>query len=109
MINKTKGSISSYGRSMVEMLSVLAVIGILSAVALLGYNWAMTYYRANETIHDVMIRGTNVPMIWEDYDGYLDPHEFEFAELGKTFKTLNKLGTQCTQRQNLKLPTMFSV
>ncbi|MBE6449726.1 MAG: prepilin-type N-terminal cleavage/methylation domain-containing protein, partial [Alphaproteobacteria bacterium] len=52
------------GRSMIEMIGVLAVIGVLSLGGLLAYSIAMTYYRANQTIHDVMLRGSNVPMMW---------------------------------------------
>ncbi len=38
------------GRSMVEMLGVLAVIGVLSAGALKGYSAAMFKYKMNQTI-----------------------------------------------------------
>jgi len=36
------------GRSMVEMLGVLAIIGILSVTGIIGYTVAMRKYRANE-------------------------------------------------------------
>ncbi|MBE6449766.1 MAG: hypothetical protein E7013_03645, partial [Alphaproteobacteria bacterium] len=51
-----------FGRSMVEMLGVLALIGLLLLGGIVGYKTAMNYYRANQTIHDVMLRGSNVPM-----------------------------------------------
>ena len=38
------------GRSMVEMLGVLAIIGILSAGAMAGYSKAMFQHRINQTI-----------------------------------------------------------
>lgn len=38
------------GRSMVEMLGVLAIIGVLSIGAIAGYSMAMNRYRANETL-----------------------------------------------------------
>ena len=50
---------------MVEMLGVLAIIGVLS---LAGYTIAMNYYKANQTIHDVMLRGSNVPMMYDNYN-----------------------------------------
>ena len=53
------------GRSMIEMLGVLAIIGVLSIAALSGFSYAMNRHKANETIHDVMLRATNVPMIDE--------------------------------------------
>lgn len=38
------------GRSMVEMLGVLAIIGVLSVGGIAGYTMAMNRYRANEVI-----------------------------------------------------------
>ena len=38
------------GRSMVEMLGVLAIIGVLSIGGIRGYSLAMNRYRANEVI-----------------------------------------------------------
>ncbi len=38
------------GRSMVEMLGVLAIIGVLSIGAIAGYTMAMNRYRANEIL-----------------------------------------------------------
>ena len=38
------------GRSMVEMLGVLAIIGVLSVAGIAGYSMAMKKYKANEII-----------------------------------------------------------
>ena len=38
------------GRSMVEMLGVLAIIGVLSITGIYGYTIAMRKYRANEIV-----------------------------------------------------------
>ena len=38
------------GRSMVEMLGVLAIVGVLSAAALSGYSKAMMKYRSNKQL-----------------------------------------------------------
>lgn len=48
------------GRSMVEMLGVLAIIGVLSITAIAGYNYAINKYRTNETIQDMQLRLTDV-------------------------------------------------
>ena len=40
------------GRSMVEMLGVLAIIGVLSAGAMAGYSKAMFQYKMNKTIEE---------------------------------------------------------
>ena len=39
------------GRSMVEMLGVLAIIGVLSVAGIAGYSMAMKKYRANEILN----------------------------------------------------------
>ena len=44
------------GRSMVEMLGTLAIIGVLSVGAIVGYSYAMDKYRANQTINELTIR-----------------------------------------------------
>ena len=43
------------GRSMVEMLGVLAVIGVLSVGGIMGYKYGMMKYRVNETINELNI------------------------------------------------------
>ncbi len=40
------------GRSMVEMLGVLAIIGVLSVGSIAGYRYAMNKHRANEFMKD---------------------------------------------------------
>ncbi len=71
-----------HGRTLLEMLAVLAIIGVLSITALVGFTYAMNKHRANETIYDVMLRGTNVPMIDENYYSKPSGYEFHFAGLG---------------------------
>ena len=44
------------GRSMVEMLGVLAIIGVLSVMGIAGYTTAMNSYRANELINGASMR-----------------------------------------------------
>lgn len=41
------------GRSMVEMLGVLAIVGVLSIGGIMGYSYAMDKHRANQTIQDI--------------------------------------------------------
>ena len=47
---------SQSGRSMVEMLGVLAIIGVLSIGGIMGYSYGMDKYRANETTNQIMLR-----------------------------------------------------
>ena len=46
---------NEYGRSMVEMLGVLAIIGVLSVAGILGYTIAMRKHRANEIAQAISI------------------------------------------------------
>ena len=63
---KTRGSritnayASESGRSMVEMLGVLAIIGVLSIGGIMGYSYGMDKYRANETLNDVNLRAIDL-------------------------------------------------
>ncbi len=49
MLNKKLES----GRSMVEMLGVLAIIGVLSVGGIAGYTMAMNKYKANEIVNGI--------------------------------------------------------
>ena len=71
---------SQTGRTILEMLAVLAIVGVLSIGGLLGYRLVIIRYKANETIHDVMLRATNVPMVWNDYASLYD-YKYIFPEL----------------------------
>ena len=51
-----KVKINEIGRSMLEMLGVLAVTGVLSVGGIMGYRFAMDKYRANETLNELQIR-----------------------------------------------------
>ncbi len=48
------------GRSMVEMLGTLAIIGVLSIGGIAGYSYGMDKYRANTIINDVMLRHVDI-------------------------------------------------
>ena len=66
------------GRSMVEMLGVLAIIGVLSAGALAGYNKAMQKHKINQLISDL-------EMIIEGLWQYKDTLESYSADLTQVF------------------------
>ena len=52
-IAKKKREKSENGRSMVEMLGVLAIIGVLSVGAIAGYSKAMTKYKLNKQAEQI--------------------------------------------------------
>ncbi len=48
------------GRSMVEMLGTLAIIGVLSVGAIAGYSYGMDKYRTNQTMYDITLRAVDL-------------------------------------------------
>lgn len=42
------------GRSMIEMLGVLAIVGVLSVGAFAGYSMAMEKYKSNQAVDEIM-------------------------------------------------------
>ncbi len=62
MTRKSKKQVqnqSQSGRSMVEMLGVLAVIGVLSIGGIVGYKLAMNHYQANQIAHEMNMMRTD--------------------------------------------------
>ena len=75
--------INELGRSMVEILGVLAVIGVLSVGGIIGYKYAMNKYIANETVNELAIRANDIAyqmdkLIEANYVGEIE------MELGNT-------------------------
>ena len=50
---------SQSGRSMIEMLGVLAIIAVLSIGGIVGFRLAMNYYQANQIAHEMNIMRTD--------------------------------------------------
>ena len=72
---------NEYGRSMIEMLGVLAIIGVLSIGGLAGYTMAMNRHRANQIL-DYVSRCAVAAQTFGD--GYY---------IGKISKTYDAQGT----------------
>ncbi len=67
-----KGRGSQSGRSMIEMLGVLAIIGVLSVGGIAGYSKAMQKHRINKTIEQITLIAGNVRSFFApqgNYDG----------------------------------------
>ena len=67
------------GRSMIEMLGVLAIIGVLTALAFWGYRQAVNRYKASKVLSDVrmyhaLIEHMSIPF---DEDGNSRESEFK--------------------------------
>ena len=88
------------GRSMVEMLGVLAVIGVISIGGIAGYRMAMNRYQANQIANEINLMRTDAKMkvargvellLGEPYDGE-DGHLNFNANYGVTVK-FEEIGT----------------
>ena len=69
--------LNEHGRSMVEMLGTLAIIGVLSIGGIAGYSYGMDKYRANETIKDVTLYAMSASQ-----QMLAGQEELNFSELG---------------------------
>ncbi len=58
------------GRSMVEMLGVLAIIGVLSAGGLAGYSKAMFKHKLNSTMEQITMLVTNIRTAYGNQGNY---------------------------------------
>ncbi len=58
------------GRSMVEMLGVLAIIGVLSAGGLAGYSKAMFKHKLNSTMDQITMLVTNIRTMYGAQGNY---------------------------------------
>ena len=59
------------GRSMIEMLGVLAIIGVLSVGGIAGYSKAMQKYRVNKAIEQITLIAGNVRAFWGPQKNYI--------------------------------------
>ena len=64
--------IEQLGRSMIEMLGVLAIIGVLSVGGIAGYSKAMLKFRVNKTVDQVTQIATNVRTFFGSQSDYSD-------------------------------------
>ncbi len=62
--------INESGRSMIEMLGVLAIIGVLSVGGIAGYSKAMSKYRTNKMIDQATMLITNIRTMFAQQQSY---------------------------------------
>lgn len=60
------------GRSMVEMLGVLAIIGVLSVGGIAGYSKAMSKYKINKTTDQVSMLVANLRTLFSNQGNYAE-------------------------------------
>lgn len=83
------------GRSMVEMLGVLAIIGVLSVGGISGYSKAMTKFKISKSMDQVSMLVANVRTLFsgqKDYTGLKTSTAVDYgivpSEMANTDKTL---------------------
>jgi len=81
------------GRSMVEMLGVLAIIGVLSAGGLAGYSKAMFKHKLNSTMEQVTMLVTNIRTAWGTQGNYNDLTEARAVSLGAVPAVMGSAGS----------------
>ena len=70
------------GRSMVEMLGVLAIIGVLSVGGIAGYSKAMNKYKINKTTDQVSMLVANIRTLFSsqgNYEGLTNAQAIKFG------------------------------
>ena len=67
------------GRSMIEMLGVLAIIGVLSVGGIAGYSKAMMRYRVNKTIDQITYMAGNIHTFFAPQKNYRGLNEIEWV------------------------------
>ena len=62
--------INEQGRSMIEMLGVLAIVGVLSVGGIAGYSKAMNKFKTNKVIDQVNMLATNIRTLYSSQRTY---------------------------------------
>lgn len=58
------------GRSMIEMLGVLAIVGVLSVGGIAGYSKAMNKFKTNKAIDQINMISTNIRTLYSSQRSY---------------------------------------
>lgn len=74
-----KYMIEQNGRSMIEMLGVLAIVGVLSVAGIAGYSKAMAKYKVNRVIDQVTMVAANLKTTFAGQGDYAGLDDAEVA------------------------------
>ena len=91
------------GRSMVEMLGVLAIIGVLSVGGIAGYSKAMNKYKINKTTDQVSMLVANIRTLFSsqgDYAGLNNGQAIKFGVVPNDMYTPASKYTSKTSIEN---------
>ena len=88
------------GRSMIEMLGVLAIIGVLSVGGIAGYSKAMMKFKINKTIDQIAMTVTNIRTLYAQQKTYAGLTDKNAYDMGIVDDAMAK-GTQTTGSNSL--------
>jgi len=97
------------GRSMIEMLGVLAIVGILSAGGIAGYSMAMQSYKTNQLIERMQLIATRTRQLYKgDYTNLNNTNLINSGKLAE--KDLeNPFGGVFTVRKSTSSTARFTI
>ena len=75
-----------YGRSMIEMLGVLAIIAVLSVGGIAGYSKAMEKYKLNKWKEDLVMLISNLNTTYINSKNYTETHEKNLTDFFEELK-----------------------
>lgn len=79
---------NQFGRSMIEMLGVIAIIGVLTVGGIAGYSKAMEKYRINKTANQISYIATHIRIAYGsqyDYKGLSSKDSYAIIDKVKLF------------------------
>ena len=100
MKNRILSGVAEQGRSMIEMLGVLAIIGVLSVGGIAGYSKAMSVYRTNKTINEISHVVINAKTLFSQQRNYRGIEQISVVQLAKIFPEGMHFGCPCMNQQS---------
>ena len=95
------------GRSMVEMLGVLAIIGVLSVGGIAGYSKAMNKYKINKTTDQVSMLVANIRTLFSSQGNYAGLNNSRAVKFGVVPNEMYS-GTPTGDTANFSIKNAFS-
>lgn len=74
--------VNEQGRSMIEMLGVLAIVGVLSVGGIAGYSKAMNKFKTNKVIDQINMISTNIKTMYSSQRTYAGLNNKNAVKLG---------------------------
>ena len=101
--------INESGRSMIEMLGVLAIIGVLSVGGIAGYSKAMSKYRTNKMIDQATMLITNIRTMFAQQQSYTGLNNSRAVNLALVPEEMIVApGTEMNDEDTRRLRNVFS-